>query len=325
MKAILALFTIAVLTVLVVHGQGVTQQDPVERIRIDSDLVDLNVSVFARNTDRPGRPLNKDDFQVFEDGVPQEIAFFATGDTAFDLVLMLDLSASTSRKLKMIKRSAKRFIDATRASDRVAIVTFTDRPHLLSNFTFNRSLSKQRIDDIRDAIGGTNFWDAMSYVLKDVIPGKEHSRRSAIVVMSDGVDNALPDVPGPGSRITFDRLILDLRLSDAIVFPIYLDTEEADIKRYHMPRTAYAQARLQLQQIAMESGTVLYRAAKLKDLDQLYSRILSDLSTVYSIGYRPTKPPVEGAWRTVAVELIHQPELLARTRKGYYSKATASQ
>lgn len=324
MKSIVALLTFVLLNLVVVNGQGTNQQDPVERIRIDSDLVDLNVSVFGRNLAHPGQPLSKDDFRVFEDGVPQEISFFEAADTAFDLVLMLDLSASTSRKLKMIKRSAKRFVDATRPTDRVAIVTFTDRPYLLSNFSFDRNQTKKRIDEIKDAIGGTNFWDATSYVLRDVI-GKEHSRRSAIVVMSDGVDNALPDVPGPGSRITFDRLIFDLRLSDAIVFPIYLDTEEADVKRYHMPRTAYASARLQLEQIAAESGTVLYRAAKLKDLDELYNRILSDLSTVYSIGYRPTKPPVEGAWRTVAVQLVDQPELLARTRKGYYSKGTVVQ
>ena len=296
-------------------------QEPLEKIRIESDLVDLKVSILARNPQFPVHVLKKEDFKVFEDGVPQEIAFFAPADTAFDLVLMLDLSASTSKKLKMIKQSAKRFIDQTRDVDRVAVVTFTDRLALLSDFTLNRTEIKDQIDKIKRAFGGTNFWDAMNYVLCDLIPANQGLRRSAIVVMSDGVDNALPDVPGPGSKTTFNELIAHLRMSESIVFPIYLDTEEDDVKRYHMPRSAYAQARVQLEQIASESGSNLYRASKLKDLDQLYSRVLLDLSTVYGIGYRPARPVADGSWRSVVVKLIGRPELSARTRKGYYARA----
>jgi hypothetical protein len=143
--------------------------------------------------------------------------------------------------------------------------------------------------------------------------------------MSDGVDNALPDVPGPGSKVSFEQLIDDVRSSEAIVFPIYLDTEEDDVKRYHMPRAAYAQARAQLDQMAAESGTVRYRAAKLKDLDHLYARVLLDLSTVYSIGYRPAKPIADGTWHSVVVQLIDRPDLSARTKKGYFAKLSATQ
>src|SRR5215212_103620 len=214
-------------------------QDPVETIRIDSDLVDLKVSVLGFNPNEAPPLLEPKDFLVLEDGVPQEISFFASADTPFDLVLLLDLSGSNSRNLKMIRNSAKRFVDAARDVDRIALVTFTDQPALYSSFTLDRRKLKKTIDEMDEAIGGTNFWDSMDYVLKDLIPQGSGLRRSAIVVMTDGVDNALPEVDGPGSRLTFEDLLAKIRNSETIVFPIYLDTEQENKKRHDMSATTY--------------------------------------------------------------------------------------
>ena len=297
-------------------------QDPVETIRIDSDLVDLKVSVlgFAPNT--PAPLLEEKDFRVLEDGVEQEISFFAAADAPFDLVLLLDLSGSNSKNLKMIRNSAKRFVDAARDIDRIALVAFTDQPALYSSFSLDRRKLKKSINEMDEAIGGTNFWDSLDYVLKDLINQGGGLRRTAIVVMTDGIDNALPDVPGPGSRTPFEKLLENIRSSESIVFPIYLDTEEENVRRYHVPRAAYAQARDQLGLIATTCGTTLYRAAKLKDLDTVYAQVVRDLSTVYSIGYRPTNKSLDGKWRAVEVQLVSRPELFARTKRGYHAKLT---
>ena len=124
-------------------------QDPVETIRIDSDLVDLKVSVLGVAGNNTALPtLEQKDFAVLEDGVPQEISFFAAADTPFDLVLLLDLSGSNAKKLKMIRNSAKRFVEATRPTDRVAVVSFTDQPALYSSFTLDRTKLKKSIDEI---------------------------------------------------------------------------------------------------------------------------------------------------------------------------------
>ena len=309
-----SLFVSLFLTLLLV-------QDPVETIRIDSDLVDLKVSVlgFAPNT--PAPLLEQKDFRVLEDGVEQEISFFAAADTPFDLVLLLDLSGSNSKNLKMIRNSAKRFVDAARDIDRIALVSFTDQPALYSTFSLDRKKLKKSIDEMDEAIGGTNFWDSLDYVLRVLTTNQRDGfRRTAIVVMTDGIDNALPDVPGPGSHMPFEKLVENIRNSESIVFPIYLDTEEENVKRYHVPRAAYAQARDQLGQIATTCGTTLYRAAKLKDLDTVYAQVVRDLSTVYSIGYRPTNKSLDGKWRVVQVQLRSRPELFARTKRGYHAK-----
>jgi len=246
-------------------------QDNVETIRIDSDLVDLKVSVLGVPPNSPPPALAPKDFTVIEDGVPQEITFFQAADTPFDLVLLLDLSGSNSKKLKMIRNSAKRFVDAARDIDRIALVTFTDRPALYSSFTLDRKKLKKTIDEMDDAFGPTNFWDSMDWVLSDLIPQASGSRRSAIVVMTDGVDNALPNIPGEGSQIPFAVLLDRIKKSETIVFPIYLDTEEEGVKKFNYPSAAYATAREQLKEIANACGTPMYRAAQLSDLDSVYA------------------------------------------------------
>lgn len=295
-------------------------QDPDETIRIDSDLVDLKVSVLGLPLNAPAPQLEPKDFVVLEDGVEQEIAFFAAADAPFDLVLLLDLSGSSSKNLKMIRNSAKRFVDAARDVDRIALVTFTDQPALYSSFTLDRRKLKRAIDEMDDAYGGTNFWDAMEWVLRDLIPQGSMGRRSAVVVMTDGVDNAIPDVEGPGSRIPFEALQTRIRSSDTIIFPIYLDTEEENVKRFKTPRVVYEVARDQLGQIANACGTPLYRAARLSDLDSVYAQVVRDLSTVYSIGYSPTNKALDGKWRSVEVKLTSRTDLSARTKRGYYAK-----
>ncbi len=104
------------------------------------------------------------------------------------------------------------------------------------------------------------------------------------------------------------------------MFPIYLDTEEENVKDHHVPRAAYALAREQLAQIATACGTPMYRAAKLNDLEKVYAQVVRDLSTVYSIGYRPSNKTLDGKWRSVEVQLVQRPDLFARTKRGYFAK-----
>jgi VWFA-related protein len=139
--------------------------------------------------------------------------------------------------------------------------------------------------------------------------------------MTDGVDNALPEVFGPGSQTSFEQLLQIVRASETIVFPIYLDTEEEEYKRHRTPRMAFALAREQLTQLASASGSRFYRANKLKDLDDVYRQVIGDLGHIYSIGYRPSNTLRDGKWRSVTVQIQDRPDVAARTKQGYYSKS----
>lgn len=290
--------------------------EPADVLRIDSDLVNLNVSVFNRASGA-ALALQQKDFAVLDNGVPQEISFFASSHAPFDLVLLLDLSGSTRDKIDLIRKSSKRFVQAARPGDRIAIFTFTADIIAVSKFSSDRATLKKSIDLIEKPVGGTKFWDALRFVLDHVVSqSRAERRRSAVVVMTDGVDNALPDVFGDGSKTTFEELSEVARRSDSIILPIYLDTEkESDFRS--TPPWAYKAAREQLATLAAESGNIVYYARKVKDLDGVYEQVIRDLGTVYSIGYRPTKRGRDGAWHDVQVIIAH-PGLGLRAKRGYY-------
>lgn len=292
-----------------------------EVIRVDSDLVDLKVSVLRLNTLSPVAELQQSDFLVLEDGKPQEISFFAGEDAPFDLVLLLDLSGSTSKKLKLVRNSARRFVEAVRPIDRIAIVTFTDATHVMAPLTLDRDVLKKAIKKIEDPGGGTNFWDSLRFVLDNVLPAQNTTRRSSVVVMTDGVDNALPGIFGEGSKTTFPELVERVRASDVVLFPVYLDTEKEEVKRHRSTAMAYAMARDSLAQLADTGGTRVYPAKDLKDLDAVYDQVIKDLGTVYSLGYKSNNTQPDGKWRTVAVQVVSRTGVIARTKRGYYSRA----
>jgi VWFA-related protein len=314
----------------IIRAQGeppppLAQQTPetVETIRVDTELVDLNVSVFGRGPQRALGELQQKDFQVLENGIAQEIAFFASAATPFDLVLLLDLSGSTSDKLDLVRKSARRFVEAARPTDRISVVTFTNAPSVVSPLTLDRAELIKRIKKIRRLEGGTNFWDSLRFVLERAFEkDSDAGRRKAVVVMTDGVDNALPDVPGPGSETSYPQLLKIVRETDAIVFPIYLDTEADMVRdyRWYDVEGAFAIARQQLAQLAAESGSLLYRARKVEDLKGVYEQVIRDLGMVYSIGYSPSNKQRDGSWRAIDVQLVNRPELAARTRRGYFAK-----
>jgi VWFA-related protein len=294
--------------------------DEVETIRVDTELVDLNVSVFSRDPSRPIGELRRQDFAVLENGAPEEISFFASASTPFDLVLLIDLSGSTADKLGLIRKSANRFVEAARPMDRIGVVTFTDLPLIVSPLTADRRQLKERIKKIDKPNGGTNFWDALGFVLKDVFGTKDSSRRQAVVVMSDGVDNALPDMQGDGSKISYEHLLEMVRSSESIVIPIYLDTEREMVKQKRATGDAYTLARQQLTELAEESGSFLYHARKVEDLRGIYEQVIRDLGMIYSIGYQPKNKRHDGSWRSISVRLVNRPDLSARSKRGYYAK-----
>ena len=294
--------------------------EPNEVIRVDSDLVDLKVSVLRLNSLSPVAELQQSDFLVLEDGKPQEISFFAGENAPFDLVLLLDLSGSTSKKLKLVRNSAQRFVEAARPIDRIAVVTFTNATQVVSPLTLDRNALKKAIKKIEDPGGGTNFWDSLGFVLDHILPPQNATRRRAVVVMTDGVDNALPGIFGEGSRISFAELLERVRASDVVLFPVYLDTEKEEVKRQRSTAVAYAMARESLAQLADTGGTRVYPAKDLKDLDAVYDQVIKDLGTVYSLGYKSNNPLRDGKWRSVAVQVVSRTGVSARTKPGYYSR-----
>jgi VWFA-related protein len=287
-------------------------------IKLNSSVVNLNVVV----TDRSGKAmpnLRKEDFQVMEDGADQAIEFFSSSTAPFNMVLLLDLSGSIQDKLDVVKAAALRFIEVIGPNDKVAVVTFTQDVRVISQLTNNKELLRNRIQMIPKAISGTAFYEAMWFSLVDTLRGTE-GQRNAIVVMTDGVDSSLDRHNPAPTRVSFNRLAAKLEESDALVFPIYLDTEYEEVfERQNSSTEAYATARLQLERIAELTGGQLFQAQEAKDLSNVYKQVAAVLRTVYSVGYYPTNGERDGTYRKVRVG-VNRNGVAVRTRRGYYAR-----
>lgn len=296
---------------------GGTTVDEDDIIRVDTSLVNLNVSVFNNKLKSFVGMLAKDDFKILENGHEESIAYFATTEVPFDLVLLIDLSGSTADKRDLIRKSTQRFVEAARPEDRLAIITFADTTEVVCPLTADRARlieSAKRIE----GTGGTRLWDALKFTLDHVVGPRTLGRRRAIVLMTDGVDNAL-GAGGAGSEISFADLIEAVRKSDELIIPIYLDTERGHAYLNSYMKRIYENARRTLALLAQESGAPYYTARKIGDLNGVYDQVMNDLGKVYSLGYKPTNEKRDGSWRPVMVQIPNRPDVSARFRPGYYA------
>ena len=295
-----------------------TYVDPGDVIKTETNLVNLNVSVFNDKSKMFAGSLNKEDFKVLENGKEQTVSYFASTDVPFDLVLLIDLSGSTADKRDLIKKSTLRFIEAARPSDRLAIVTFSNTVTVVSPLTLDRAQLAASVAQMEGA-GGSHVWDAVKFALDKMVGPKTLERRRAVVLMSDGVDGSFfLSGSGQGSQTSFADLVEQVRQTDTLIVPIYLDTEETMGNPF--TRQEYENARHALNLLAQESGGTYYKARKLSDLNGVYEQVINDLGKVYSLGYQPTNPARDGSWRWVQVSIVNRPDLVARARPGYYAQ-----
>ncbi len=293
--------------------------DPGDVIKVETNLVSVNVSVFNNKSKMFVGSLTKDDFIVKEDGEEQTVTYFASTEVPFDLVLLVDLSGSTAEKRDLIKKSTLRFIEAARPNDRLAIVTFSHVTNLISPLTLDRAQLTASVEKM-EGMGGSHVWDAIKYALDEVLGPKTLERRRAVVLMSDGVDGSFSRYGSTprGSTVPFADLIEQVRQTDVLIVPIYLDTQESLGNPFM--ETEYENAQRALNLLANESGGSYYKARKISDLNGVYEQVINDLGKVYSLGYKPTNTTRDASWRNVQISIANRPDLVTRARPGYYAQ-----
>ena len=187
-------------------------QDPQEVVKTDTDLV--TVPVIAVNIDGVYVPdLSKTEFGIEEDGVKQEVSFFATVTEPFHVVLMLDTSASTREKLRAIRAAAITFVDQLQTGDKVKVISFDDQVRDHNEFTGDRALLRSAINRTEPG-QGTKVYDAFELALNSI---RAIQGRKAIVLFSDGVD-------WYSDNATFDGTLRNLEEEGVIVYPIRYET-----------------------------------------------------------------------------------------------------
>jgi VWFA-related protein len=292
-----------------------------EVVRVESDLVTLNVSVIDRASGRGLHGLTAADFRVYEDNVEQTVEHFETAEAPFDLLLLLDLSGSTARVTDTIRAAARRFVDATRPQDRVGVIAFAGEATVVSPLTSDRGRLRASLERLAPPKGDTRLHDSLAGALDLLERGADTARRRALIVMSDGLDSTLPNVTGVGSTLSYEEIRSRVQEFEGVVYAVWTNTEyyEAFSPQDIQPET-YDLAHDRMQALAEAGGGVFYEVEKLEDLAGAYERVVADLGTVYGLTYRPTNKRRDGTWRAIKVRLPRRTDAVARGRRGYFAK-----
>lgn len=321
-------------------------------IRLNTDLVVLDVSVTDRDGNRTNSGLRAEDFVVYENGVRQIITSFDATEVPFNLVLLIDTSGSTRGDVELMRRAARGFLNELRPQDRVAVVQFNKEVELLKDLTADRRAIENALEFLKPGTG-TSFYDAMQLTMEDVL-GKVDGRK-AIVALTDGVDSF-----GYG---TYEQILPLMEKNRVSAYFLELDTESfteegmmrdcnepvhfefsgkqlkkyakelagknteaffsthcrlARMERMQINRKLYEVARRELREVADKTGGRVYPVKEIQYLDRAYSQIAAELRTQYSLAYYPKNENHDGKWRSVKVE-VKKAGFAARTRPGYRS------
>ena len=297
-------------------GDEITEGDV---IRVDSQLVTLNISVIDRGTNRGLVGLGQSDFKLYEDGDQQRIVQFESSSAPFDMVLLIDLSGSTREVVKLIREAALRFVHAARPADRIGVITFAGESSVVSSLTADREQLRQRIETIDTARGDTKLYDATNFAMAELLKESRKSRRSAIVLMSDGLDGTIPGISGQqGSKVSYTETLRNVQEFDGVLYTLWLNTEYEALSPLDTQPEAFDAGHDRMKEMADAGGGVFYEVEKLTDLAGAYEQVVADLGTMYSLAYRPTNNVRDGRWRTIRIG-VNRTNAVPRGKRGYYA------
>lgn len=318
------------------NDEAAVEEDD-EIIRVETNVVAVPVAVF----DRDGRfvtGLQKEDFQIYENGFEQKIEEFATVQKPFSVILLIDVSPSTNFQIDEIQDAAISFIDQLRSEDRVMVIAFDERVRVLSQLTNNRSTLKNAIR--RAQFGeGTSLYDAVDYVVNQEL--RKIEGRKAVVLFTDAVDTT-------SRRANYQSTVRSVEEIDALFFPIRYDTYIDNGGAINYPpqrrssgnviadilggilgggnvqtgggnstgnsRAEYEKGKRYLEELAQNSGGRKYEANN--DLTAAFTAIAEELRRQYSLGYYPETVGQKGDRRTVRVR-VKRPNLVVRAKNSY--------
>jgi Ca-activated chloride channel family protein len=281
------------------------QQIPVFRAGVD--LVNLGVTV----TDRKGAlvtALTEDDFEIVEDGAKQTIRYFAAGDPAgpdqrgidMHLGLLLDVSESMGEDIKFTKTASIKFLNTLTDAVDITMVDFDTEVRVAR---YGQSEFARVIERIREkkASGFTALYDAIGVYLDGA--GTQDGRK-IMLLYTDGGDTR--------SSIRYRELLDLLKASDVTVYAI------GELE--HQSPSFSQQQRQVLNEMAVTTGGQAFFPTTVKDLDEVYGKVLAEIRAQYTVGYLSTNDKADGAWRKVEVKLTGKgaKDYRIRSRKGYF-------
>lgn len=277
----------------------------------DANTIKVNVklvSVFATVTDARGAPvtnLKKDNFQVFEDGVPQKISVFDKQSAIpLSIVMEIDTSLSTKKDLPLELSSAKRFVhDILRPVDLLCLYQFSEIVEEVSPFTSDLKRIDNGINHVRQG-SATAMYDALFLGSRAL---ENQQGRKVLVVITDGGDTV--------SRTDYKEALRAAQEAEAIVYSVIIVPVEASAGR----DTGGEHALIQMSE---DTGGKYFYADSISQLDAAFQKISDELRTQYLLGYYPSQRLSESDYRRIDVKVDGVPDdagYEVHHRTGYYT------
>lgn len=271
------------------------------------DLVSLNVIVTDAK-DKFVSGLQQKDFTVFEDGVQQDVSFFAAANVPLDLAILLDTSSSMSDKMTTVQEAAIGFASHLHEDDRISVIGINDSARTLHPLDGD---IKGACEAIRrtTAGGGTALYNALYTTIRQM--QKVHAsdgdiRRQAIAVLTDGDDTT--------SLVTFDDVLALAKQAGIAIYAIALRSPYPPLAL--TTQKYFAEAEFAMKSLALETGARAFFPTNISQLAGVYGMITDELSNQYAIGYTSNNPKQDGSFRRVLVR-VDEPNVRTRTRSGY--------
>lgn len=303
--AFLILSTVAIL------NRGRTQEIP--NIKVDVRLVSLTATV----EDEKGHPvanLRREDFTVFEDGKPQEIAVFNNDEKVpVSLGIAFDTSGSMIDKIEGVQDAVVHFIDTTNPNDDIFVLRFSSHVTLVQDFTDDRRRLKRAVARLEPG-GSTALYDAVIRGLEHLQGGRH--RKKALLLVTDGNDTS--------SETTLKDAIGTARHAESIVYALgighgeqgsfghvgdlFRDTVDIEALRSITDATG---GRAVLLEGELHRGPV-------DRIDEAVQGFNDELRKQYSIAYYPTNAERGGPFRHIQIR-SRNPSYIVRSREGYFA------
>jgi len=272
------------------------------RIIVPVDLVLVNVTV-TDDWNRIVTGLEKENFTVMEGNEIQQVRHFSTEDAPISMGVIFDMSGSMSDKIEKARNAVVEFFKTANPQDEFFMITFSDRPHLISDFT-------KSVDDVQAKLvftvpqGRTALLDAV-YMGVSKMKDARNSKK-ALLIISDGGDNH--------SRYTANEIKSMVKEADVQIYSIGIFGNASQPEEIAGPSL--------LTDVSEVTGGRLFTVSNPNDLADVATKIGIELRNQYVLGYRPKNKTKDGHWRKIKVKLIPPkglPHLNVFSRTGYYA------
>jgi Ca-activated chloride channel homolog len=290
--------------------------DETETIKIETELVNLNVRVIDRNN-RSINSIRKEEFKVYENNVLQEINDFSRAEVPTNYGLVIDNSGSLRQQLEKVIEASKIIVGTNRPDDETTVVRFvsSDKVEVVQDFTSKKGDVMEALDNLYIEGGQTAIIDAV-YLAAEKVDEYEKTRnpndkkRRALIVVSDGEDR--------DSFYKEQQLFELLRESDVQIYAIGF-VNELTKEGGFISKSPQEKAKSFLTRMANETGGKVYFPNSVSELNQIAADISNELRTQYVISYYPTDNAKDGGFKNIKVAVADGPnkeKRIAVTRAG---------